>query len=499
MASASKATGSKTKGGGRQRSDRYQNEAPTQVSLQGREPPYNLDAEAGLLASLMLEDGHEVLTQCIEAHIVAETFYKPAHQLIYQSALDLYNEGKPVDIIILQEHLRNKGELEGAGGMVYLGELSSRIETTTHSRYWMEIVREKYLLRRLIRTSIKTAERCYEERDNLDQFIADVEEEIFRISQDRITDAAQHIRQPIEEAVNTVQTLLQRKDSGTGVMSGFRDLDGMTFGFQQQEMIVLAARPSVGKTSFAMNVVEAVICPRPNGPKPVPTLVFSLEMSSTQLALRMLCGRARVDMKKVRNGYLGERDQKSLADSARELQKAPLWIDESGHINILEMRAKARRLQAKQPDLGLVIIDYLQLVSGTDNSISREQQIAEISRGIKAMAKELKLPVIVLSQLNRESEKEKRDPRLSDLRESGSIEQDADVVLLLHRTNDRINKEDDGPGEVDGALPGDVDNIKLIIAKQRNGPVGYVPLIFRRGYTRFENYTPDVQAPYGTA
>lgn len=462
-------------------------------SLLSRVPPHNVDAECGLLASLLLDDQQEILNQCVESHLTPEAFYYPAHQVIFAGVISLFNSGKPIDLVILQEALRTNGTLEAAGGLPYLTELVGRIETTTHARYWLEIVREKYLLRRLIHASVNAAERCYEEKDNLDKFLADVEEEIFKISQNRINDNAQHIKGPIDEAVQTIQSILQRKDTGQGIMSGYKDLDSMTFGFQKQEMIVLAARPSVGKTSFAMNVVESVICPRPGTTKPVPTLVFSLEMSSTQLALRMLCGRARVDIKKVRNGFLSQDDQKTLAESAKELKNAPLWIDESGQPNILEMRAKARRLQSKVPDLGLIIIDYLQLISGTDPKAPREPQIAEISRGVKAMAKELQLPVIVLSQLNRESEREKRDPRLSDLRESGSIEQDADVVLLLHRIPQKGGGEDDR--EVDGALPGDVDQIKLIVAKQRNGPVGLVNLTFRRSYTRFENYSYEVPAP----
>ena len=265
-------------------------------------------------------------------------------------------------------------------------------------------------------------------------------------------------------------------------MSGFRDLDGMTYGFHPGQMIVLAARPSVGKTSLAMNFAEHAIIPN-GGRQPTGVLVFSLEMTSADLAMRLICSRARVDMKRIRDRVVSSQDQREIAQAVKELEQAPLWIDDASSATILDLRAKARRIDTKHR-LGLIVIDYLQLLRGSDPRAPREQQIAEISRGVKGMAKELDVPVVVLSQLNRESERESRDPRLSDLRESGSIEQDADVVMILHRPK----KRDEDDAVPDTGIVGDVDQIKLIIAKQRNGPIGDVDLSFIRRYTRFENF-----------
>ncbi len=450
------------------------------VNILDRVLPHNIDAEEGLIASCILDSGQEVVSWCMESHITAESFYKPVHQIIYQAIVDLFNTGSGVDEIILCDHLQNKKQLDEIGGYSTVTRISNRIETTAHAKYWLEIVREKYMTRRLISTSTGIIDKCYHSEDSLDHLLESVEQEIFQISQDRVSDFAQQIEKPIDSAVNIVNSMLQRKGELTGVPSGFTDLDRMTFGFHRQEMIVLAARPSMGKTSLAMNIAEFAVLNNRSNAQPIPTLVFSLEMSSEQLALRLLCCRSRVNMQRLKEGFIPKQGGgKALAKAAKELKGAPLWIDDSGHLTILELRAKARRLKSKV-DIGLIVIDYLQLISGTDNRTGREQQISEISRGIKAMAKELNVPIIVLSQLNRESEREKRAPRLSDLRESGSIEQDADVVLLLAK---RGEKDEGSQSSYDSSTR------DLIIAKQRNGPVGDVTLTFITEYTRFENYT----------
>jgi replicative DNA helicase len=279
--------------------------------------------------------------------------------------------------------------------------------------------------------------------------------------------------------MNVIHKMMMKKGEMTGVPSGFTDLDHLTFGFQRQEMIVLAARPSMGKTSFALNIAEAATIPKRG--QPFPTLIFSLEMSGSQLALRMLCSRARVNMVRLRNEVLskdGDEQQKLLA-AADEFSKAPLFIDDSSNMSIMQLRAKARRVHARAK-LGMIIVDYLQLLSPTDSRVPREQQVAEASRGLKALAKELDVPVVVLSQLNRSSEKENRVPRLADLRESGSIEQDADVVLMLARPKDAPDEKFQVAAE----------SMELIVAKQRNGPVGEQKLTFLKDFTRFENYTP---------
>lgn len=450
--------------------------------LSERVSPHSIDAEQALLASCILEGGQESITTCIEAKLIPDAFFKPAHKILYRVLLDLYEEGIPVDEIILGDRLQGRGLLEEIGGHAYLNEVTNRIDTPAHLPHYLKRVRDTSLLRRVIQSSMKAIERAYHDQDNVDQFLEEVEQEIFKISEARVTDSAKPFRETMEAAVSLVHQMLKSKGMITGVSTGLRDLDRMTFGFQASDMIVIAGRPSTGKTSFATTVIEAAIMGHGKDKKIAPTLFFSLEMSAEQLAMRMLCSHARVDMQKLKDGFLPSGAEANLARSAKEMQKSPLWIDDAGHMTVLEMRAKARRIHA-QHKLGLVVIDYLQLVSGMDSRMPREQQIAEISRGIKSMAKELSVPVLVLSQLNRESERENRQPRLSDLRESGSIEQDADLVLMLSR------KKVDG-GE-DGFVPSNIALVDLIVAKQRNGPVGIVTLVYNKNITRFENYTPQ--------
>ncbi|OIO60098.1 MAG: replicative DNA helicase [Verrucomicrobia bacterium CG1_02_43_26] len=446
-----------------------------------RVPPHSVDSEQALLACCIQEGGQESITACIENKIMPESFFKPAHQIVFQALLDLYKKGTPVDEVILCEHLRSKREYDTVGGNAYINEIVDRIDTPAHLPHYLKRVKELYILRRLIRISTRTIEEAYSEQEDMEMFLEGVEQQIFKISEDRITDSAKPIKEPLEDAVNQINFMLQNRGQLTGIPSGFLDLDKMTSGFKPQEMIVVAARPSMGKTSLALNMAEAALMPKASKREPTPTLMFSLEMSAEQLAMRLLCSYTHVDMQKLKDGFLSQESHKELAKGANLLKDLPLWIDDSGSLSILEMRAKARRVQA-QKSLGLVIIDYLQLISGTDSRVPREQQISEISRGVKAMAKELNVPVIVLSQLNRDSEKERRQPRLSDLRESGSIEQDADLVLLLSRQKDADDEKERGLS----VLPRD-----LIVAKQRNGPVGIVPLVFNKRFTRFENYIDD--------
>ncbi len=381
---------------------------------------------------------------------------------------------------VLAEELRTRLLLETIGGFPYLLQITNAIPTTAHIGYFIEKVRELYILRELIRVANGTVEQCYGFGGGLAEFVDKVETDLFRVTQDRVSDNAEALGDAVKEANTVIAKLLMKKGELTGVTSGFKDLDGYTFGFQRQEMIVVAARPSMGKTSFALNIAEAAALPKLGKADPVPTLIFSLEMSSSQLALRMLCSRSRVNIKKLRDGLVSSHGEEvnALGRTGEEFKKAPIFIDDSSNLTIMEMRAKARRIYARRK-LGLVIVDYLQLVSGSDPRAPREQQVAEVSRGLKAMAKELDLPVIVLSQLNRSSEKENRAPRLSDLRESGSIEQDADVVLMLSRPKDADEKFQTAANAAD-----------LIVAKQRNGPVGEMQLTFLQEITRFENFTP---------
>jgi replicative DNA helicase len=447
--------------------------APGATAFVGRTPPHSLEAEEYLLSCCLL-DGGDTIARCLEARLAPEAFSFPPNRIIFEKLCALYQKSPPVAIEMLVEELRTSQQLEAVGGLPYLIQVSARIPTTAQAVYFIEKVRELHLLRELIKVTTSTVEQCFAYQGGIEEFIDKVEQDIFRVTQDRISDAARPMREPTREAMTVINKLMMKKGEKTGVVSGFKDLDDMTFGFQKQEMIVLAARPSVGKTSLALNIAESAALPKKG--EPVPTLIFSLEMSASQLALRMLCARARVNMKMMREGVLPKQgpEQQELVKVADELSKSPLFIDDSGHLTIMELRAKARRLYTRYK-LGLVVVDYLQLLSPGDPSIPREQQVAEVSRGLKAMAKELDLPVLVLSQLNRSSEKENRAPRLSDLRESGSIEQDADVVLMLAPPKDSDEKFQAAAYD-------------LIVAKQRNGPVGQLQLTFLKDITRFENY-----------
>jgi replicative DNA helicase len=446
----------------------------------GRVAPHNVDAEQGLLASCLLENGGDVINECLVAKVRPEYFYQAAHQVIYEALIALNSAGVPADEILLANKLKDAGQLDAIGGHAYIYELTNRIQTTVHAKHWLQIVKEKFFLRQLIRTSQWTVEQAHGAgQGSVQELLGNVEAEFFKIQQDTISESAEPLAKSVDIASQLVTKMLQRRGEVSGVPTGYTDLDKLTFGFHPSEMIVIAARPSMGKTSIALNIAEHAALPAPRETRPaVATLVFSLEMAAEQLAMRLLCSNARVDMQKLKDGFCDR--QRELIESAKLLKTAPLWIDASANLNILEMRAKARRLHSRHK-LGMVIIDYLQLVASAGQFNSREQEVAEVSRGIKAMAKELNLPVVVLCQLNRESEKEKRLPRLSDLRESGSIEQDADVVLLLSKARDQRDTEET-PDQL-------AVKRELIIAKNRNGPIGEVALTFNKRLTRFENYT----------
>lgn len=441
----------------------------------GRTLPHSLEAEEYLLSCCLL-DGADVISRCLEARLRPESFHDSRHGILFERLVELYNQQKPIDISVVAEELKTTRQLEAIGGYAFLTQVSSRIPTTAQAGYFIEKVREQALLRDIIRTATGTVEDCYGFSGGIDEFVDQVEARIFSVTQSRVSESAKPMRGPTREAMNVITKMLMKKGELTGISSGFKDLDQMTWGFQKAEMIVLAARPAMGKTSLALNFAEAAALPR-KGP-PAGVLVFSLEMGASQLALRMLCSRARVNMKLLRDGLLSKsgEEQNRLLEAAEDFSKAPIYIDDSSAISIMQLRAKARRIHARQP-LGLVVVDYLQLLSPTDPKVPREQQVAEASRGLKALAKELDVPVLVLSQLNRSSEKDNRTPKLSDLRESGAIEQDADVVLVLAR-----------PKDADEKFQVAADSTELIVAKQRNGPVGELKLTFLRDITRFENF-----------
>lgn len=425
-----------------------------------------------------LLDGSDTIARCLESRVIPESFYLPANRLLFELIIELYQKSPPVSLEILAEELKTRRQLEAVGGFPYLMQVTSKIPTTAHAGYFIEKVREKHLLRELIKTATGAVEQAFTFTGGLEEFIDKVEQDLFKVTQDRVSDSAQEIKEAIKDANTVIAKLLMKRGELTGITSGFKDLDAMTFGFQRAEMIIIAARPSMGKTSFALNIAESAAMPKKGDPATV--LIFSLEMSASQLALRMLCARSRVNMKLLRDGLVSRdgAEVNAIGKAAEEFKRAPILIDDASNLTIMELRAKARRIHARKK-LGMIIVDYLQLLSGSDPRSPREQQVAEVSRGLKGLAKELDVPVLVLSQLNRSSEKENRTPRLSDLRESGSIEQDADVVLMLSRPKDADEKFQTAANAAD-----------LIVAKQRNGPVGDLKLTFLQEITRFENFTP---------
>ena len=459
-------------------------------TIEGKPLPSNLDAEQGLLAACIMDTSGEVMGRCAEQAIGADHFYQLNHQIIFEALLDLSRENKAADEILLAEKLESRKQLEQVGGQNALFELTSRIDTTAHATYWLEIVKEKALLRRCIYVAFEIIDGANNLQGDVDDFLSGMEQTVCELGDDQNTRTSIHFREPIQKAMGEIQKMHSKEESD-GLFTGYKDLDNLTNGLKSAEMIVIAARPSVGKTSLAMNIVENIsFSPKYiNNPKNI--LVFSLEMSAPSLAMRLICGKAKVNMNDLRKGFVAKNYAEKLNEISQQFQQAPIWVDDTSGLSINQIRAKARRVKSRN-GLSLIVVDYLQLISGDKYSSSRENEISVISRGLKSMAKELEVPVIVLSQLNRDSEKEKREPRLSDLRESGSIEQDADIVMLLgkQRKGEDI-RESDVSQSSDKDQGEDFEPIKLILAKQRNGPTGYVNLAFVRKYTKFESLQYD--------
>lgn len=441
-----------------------------------RSLPFSEDGEKGVLCSLLLSP-REVSDLCV-LRLRSDAFYIPAHQIIYNLVIEFSDKSKPIDFVSLKQGLKDRNQLEETGGPEFLSSLYSFVPTAANAAYYIEIVREKYLLRRLILTCNKLAGQCYDPQEEIEPLLDDAEKEIFAITGEHVTTEMASTKELVMEAIEQIERLYENRGSVTGLPTGFVELDRMTSGLHPSEMIVIAARPSMGKTALAMNIAEHVAM---DVGKPV--AVFSLEMSSQQLVQRLLCSRAKVDLQKVRNGFLSERDFPNLTTAAARLAAAKMFIDDTPGLTITELRAKARRMKS-QHDIRLIIVDYLQLLRSTTRRAqdNRQLEISEISGGIKALAKELNLPIIVIAQLNRQPDARAQQggrPRLSDLRESGSIEQDADLVGLLVRAEYYETDED--------AKQEKVGEAELIIAKQRNGPTGDVPLTFLKEFTRFEN------------
>ena len=431
-------------------------------------PPQNLEAEESVLGGILLDP--DALDRIIEV-MSASDFYRDAHRTIFETMLALSERGEPIDLITLSDALKARGQLPQVGGATFLAELGDKVPSAANVAHYARIVRDKAVLRSLIRVSGEIVGRCYDSQDDIEQFLDEAERLIYDVSEQRIRPAFFKVGDMIMDTIKTVEQLYERKEMVTGVPTGFLDLDQKTAGLQPADLVIIASRPSMGKTAFALNIAQYVAL-QTNAT----VGVFSLEMAKEQLVMRLLCAEARVDNAKVRAGYLAERDFPRLAMAAGRLAEAPIFIDDTPGLNVLELRAKARRLK-REHDLGVVIVDYLQLMRGLDQKQeNRVQELAEISRGLKALAKELQVPVVALSQLNRQVEtRGDKRPIMSDIRESGSIEQDADVILFLYRD------------EMYHADSADEGTAEIIIGKQRNGPIGTVRLAFRSEYTRFEN------------
>ncbi|HEY5767523.1 MAG TPA: replicative DNA helicase [Candidatus Udaeobacter sp.] len=447
-----------------------------------RTPPHSVEAEQGVLGSMLISP-HETIAECVEK-INEEYFYVPAHRTIYDVLVGLWNTRQGIDLITFTQVLRDRNLLDSVGGAAFVTNLFTFVPTAANVQYYLEIVRDKYILRQIISAATESVRRAYEEQEEVDSLLDEVEQKIFDVGEDRFKGQMLSMKDHAMQAIETIEKLYERKGSITGISTGFIEFDRMTSGLHPSEMVVIAARPSMGKTALAMNIAEYVAIN-----EKLAVGVFSLEMSSQQLVQRLLCSRARVNLQRVRDGFLGERDFPSLTAAASKLAEAKMFIDDSASLSILELRAKARRLKAQQ-DVSLIIVDYLQLLRSTTRRAqdNRQLEISEISAGLKALAKDLKIPVIVVAQLNRQPEQRTGGkPRLSDLRESGSIEQDADLVGLLVRPE---LYEEDEEARVEKA-----GEAELIIAKQRNGPVGEIPLTFLKEYTRFETRARNVSEP----
>ena len=430
-------------------------------------PPQNLEAEMAVLGSMLLDDN--AIGVAVET-IRANSFYKDSHRKIFEAILSLFNNNKAVDLITMTDELKRLGILEEIGGVSYLTELANSVPSAANINHYVTIVKEKGTLRSLITNATKIIHSCHEREGNVSELVDEAEKLIFEVSENRTHTTFIPLKEIIKDSIETIDRLYQNKAHVTGIPTGYVDFDLKTAGLQPSDLIIIAGRPSMGKSALVLGIAEyaGVIAK-------VPLAIFSLEMAKEQLVQRMLCSHARVDANKVRTGYLAASDWPHLTAAAGKLSEAPIFIDDTAGISVMELRAKARRLKASH-DIKLIVVDYLQLMQGSGFTESRQQEISDISRSLKALARELSLTVIGISQLSRSVEnREGHRPQLSDLRESGAIEQDADLVVLILRE------------EYYNPTPENEGIAEIIIAKQRNGPVGSFKLTFLKEYTRFEN------------
>ncbi len=451
----------------------------TQNDITAKTPPHNIEAEQCVLGAVLIEkDAINPVLELLSSD--GSDFYHEAHSRIFKGMVTLFDKNTPIDVVTLSDLFKGTDVLESVGGISYIGEIAEAMPTAANISYYAKIVREKALLRRVISSATDIVSEGYQQVLSVDEFIDSAEQKIFQIAQDKTKKKFFALKDIIKDTFENIEKLYERKSHITGVTSGFKDIDKLTAGFQDSDLIIIAGRPSMGKTAFCLNIAENAAI----GAK-LPVAVFSLEMSKEQLVQRMLASRARVDLQRIRSGYLKDEDWGRLTTAVGALYEAPIYIDDTPAQSVLEMRAKARRWK-NELGVQMVIIDYLQLMRGRRANDNREQEISEISRSLKAMAKELQIPVIALSQLSRMTERrEGNKPVLSDLRESGAIEQDADVVMFVYRKS--VYSPCDCPAEL--CTCGVRKGAEIIVAKQRNGPTDTIGLTFLNEYTRFVDQT----------
>ncbi len=457
-------------------SDIFQPESPLERVVTSRIPPHNIEAEQSVLGSILLkEDGFLTVNEFISG----SDFYREAHRVIFEAMAELFDREEPHDLVTLTSLLNDTKRLEAVGGASYLASLTSIVPVTANITAYARIIKQKSVLRNLINTSSDIANRCFEEQDDIDKLVDEAEQSIFDIAGRKNATVFTPLKNIIPESFKTVQRLYERKELITGVPTGYIDLDRITSGLQSSDLVVLAGRPSMGKTALAMNIAQHAALVEKTG-----VAIFSLEMSKEQLAMRLLSSVGRIDSQRIRTGRLHSEDWPHLTRAVGMLSDAPIYIDDTPALTVPNMRSKIRRLASKN-DIGMILVDYLQLMQGR-NAENRTQEISEISRALKAIAKEHNVPVLALSQLNRglESRTDKR-PMMSDLRESGAIEQDADVICFIYR-DEVYNKSEDNP---------DKGIAEIIIGKQRNGPTGVARLFFKKEFTTFENLSTQDYSP----
>ena len=439
--------------------------------------PQNLEAERSVLGAILLDNN--ALNAALE-NLRVEDFFLDQHRRVFQRMADLGESQQAIDLVTLTEELHRKGELESAGGSAYLASLVDGLPKVANVEHYARIVKEKALLRNLIHATHGIQQRAFEGDDDADAILDNAESSIFALAEDRVRLGLVPMKEVVQQSFDRLEKIFREGKSITGIPTGYTELDKLTSGLQPSELLVLAARPSQGKTALALNMAENIAV---RGGHPV--AIFSLEMSKESLLQRLLSSVAQVDAHKFRTGHLGKEDWRRMTEALGEISAAPLWIDDAGSISVVEIGAKARRLK-RDKGLSLLIVDYLQLITARGRFGNRNEEVSSMTRGLKALAKELQIPVLVLSQLTRAPERDERRPQLADLRESGAIEQDADVVMFIYRPN--FFKVD--------ALPEERDLAELLIAKQRNGPTDKIKFIFKSRHTRFEEAAPDAFAQF---